>query len=73
MKRTAAPTAPTAPADPPPAATTPAPGEAKPGTRPGSDPEAKNDAPRAGRNGRTDDGAPHRPAAPSEIDRSTDA
>ena len=70
MKRTAAPTA---PAGPPPSATTPAPGEPKPGTRPGSDPEARTDAPRAGRNGRTDDGAPHRPAAPSEIDRSTDA
>ena len=68
MKRTAAPTP---PAGSPPAATTP--GEPKPGTRPGSDPEAKNDAPRAGRAGRTDDGAPHRPAAPSEIDRSTDA
>ena len=70
MTRTAAPTT---PADPPPAATTPAPGEPKPGTRPGSDPEAKNDAPRAGRTARIDDGAPHRPAAPSEIDRSTDA
>ena len=70
MKRTAAPTASTAPGDPPPAATTPAPGEPKPGARPGSDPEAKNDAPRAGR---TDAAAPHRPAAASEIDRSTDA
>ena len=70
MKRTAAPTASTAPGDPPPAATTPAPGEPKPGARPGSDPEAKNDAPRAGH---PDAAAPHRPAAPSEIDRSTDA
>ena len=68
MKRTAAPTP---PAGSPPAAMTP--GEPKPGTRPGSDPEAKNHAPPAGRNGRTDDGAPHRPAAPSEVDRSTDA
>ena len=57
-----------APADPPPPATTP--GEPKPGTRPGSDPEAKNDVPRAGR---TDGAVPRRPVAPSEIDRSTDA
>ena len=67
MKRVATPSA---PAGPSPAATIPIPGEPKPGTGSGSDPEARNDAPRAGR---TDAAAPHRPAAPSEIDRSTDA
>ena len=67
MKRVATPSV---PAGPSPAATIPTPGEPKPGTRSGSDPEAKNDAPRAGR---IDRAAPHRPAAPSEIDRSTDA
>ena len=67
MKRVATPSV---PAGPSPAATIPTPGQPKPGTRSGSDPEAKNDAPRAGR---IDGGAPHRPPAPSEIDRSTDA
>ena len=67
MKRVAPPSV---PAGPSPAATIPAPGEPKPGTRSGSDPEAKNDVPRAVHG---DGAAPHRPAAPSEIDRSTDA
>ena len=67
MKRVATPSVPVGPSS---AAAIPAPGEPKPGTRSGSDPEAKNDAPRAVR---SDGAAPHRPAAPSEIDRSTDA
>ena len=50
----------------------PAPGETKPGARPGSDPEKKNDATGAER--KEGGSAPrHAPAGPTEIDRSTDA
>ena len=57
-------------ADPPPGK--PAPGEAKPGARPGSDPEKKNDVTGAERK-QGGDAPRHPPADPTEIDRSTDA
>ena len=60
----------THPADP--SSPTSAPGEPKSGTRPGSDPEKKNDA--SGADPEKDAGAPRSaPPTPTEIDRSTDA